>query len=270
MSARDMIDLQISTFRGQAEDIDVPILGKTAGIADGTTIMQGDTVLACLELDTETTIGTIKDVSAKVDLERNGYIHVDTAPTSTAWKGLMFWIRESNPKQAFGQLCLKVKLVTGGAALASLTLTGIEVGDTILGAFHISTAASVSTVDDITHLVSIYAANTIRCTFDTSNDQIWVFYHDANGAGYDASNLRFALVDGTTVDTDIACADVNSNAIAVADAVIFCGHISTKATVATIADLTSECHATHTAGSIQMETTDTSNDLLFVIWQDVA
>jgi hypothetical protein len=258
----------MTVFRGQAEDIDIPILAKNPTRP----ILTTDEILCCLEFDTESTIGTCKDVSALVDCERNGFIHMDTAPTSAAWRGMLFWAATDGlGLNQIDNLCLKVKLVTGGDAAAELTCSGIETADKLLGVFHISTAAQISTIDDITHLCSIPAAGKIACTFATTSDHLLVFYHDVNGsAGIDVPNLRFALIDGTTVDTDIACADVNSNAIAVADSVLWCGHITTKATVASIADLTSECHATHTAGSVQMETTDTSNDLLWVIWNDVA
>lgn len=268
MAARDLIDLQINVFRGQAEDIDIPILGKNPVGAIKTT----DEVIACLEFDTEGTIGTIKDVSAKVDCERNGYIHMDTAPTSTAWSGLLFWNRVGgHGENVIDNLCLKVKLVTGGSAAAHLTLTGLATADKLLGVIHISTAASVTTIADITHLCEAHAADVITCSIDTTSDQLLVFYQDVDGAaGIDIPNLRFALVDGGANDVDLTCADVSGNAVAVADGILWGGHITTKAAVATIADLTSECHATHTAGSIQMETTDTSNDLLWIIWNDVA
>jgi hypothetical protein len=265
MSARDMIDLQIANFRGVAESIDVPVLGK----APVEVIAADDDILCLLELDTESTIGTVKDKSDHVAITRRGYIQVDAAPTSTAWTGLLFWVREHAGEHVFGNLCLKSKLVTGGAASAHLACAGLETEDVLLYVGHLSTAASISTLDDVTHLCSAHAADVLTCSIDTSNDQLWVFYHDSNGAGYDSSNLRFALVDGGANDVDLACSDKDGNAIALADVVIFCGHISTKANVATMADLTSECHCTHTAGSIQMETTDVTNDLLFVIWQDV-
>lgn len=266
MAARDLIDLQISTLRGVAENIDVPVLGKNPTEV----IKSTDSLLALLEFNVEGTIATCKDVSDRALISRTGYVQVNVAPTSPAWRGLLFWVRENGGLQKFDRLDLKVALVTGGAAAAHLALTGLAIDDKLIAVFHISTAAEISTIDDITHLCEVHAAAVITCSIDTANDQLWVFYHNADGAtAVELSNLRFALVDGAAVDTDIVTADKAGNAIAVADSVIFCGHITTKAAVTTIADLTSECHATHLAGSIQMETTDTTNDQLFIIWQDV-
>ena len=64
------IDLQISTFRGVAEDIDIPLLSKNPTDV----IKAGDEILCCLELDTEGTIATCADVTANVSVSRNGYI----------------------------------------------------------------------------------------------------------------------------------------------------------------------------------------------------
>jgi hypothetical protein len=266
MGARTKIDLQIAEFRGVGQNVEAALLGRNPTRP----IHVEDEILFCAELDTESSIATCKDVTAGMHCARNGYVHNNNAPTSTAWKGLIFFARQDGGEKVFDALCLKAALVTGGAGAAQLTCTGIETEDTLLGVFEFTTAASVASMKDITHLCSIPAAAKVACSAATTNNHLLVFWHDANGVGYDYSNLRFALVDGTTADTDIACADANSNAIAVADVVIFCLHITTKASVATLADLTSECHATHTAGSIQMETTDTSNDQLLLIWQDVA
>ena len=80
----------------------------------------------------------------------------------------------------------------------------------------------------------------------------------ASLAGY---NLQISLVDGTTADTNIAV-----TGIATEDEIIFVGHFTTKAAIATLVDDTANCSIT-SAGNIQ-SATDTSNDLLQVFWID--
>jgi hypothetical protein len=265
--SRKLADLQVSLIRGKGINVDVPLLGKSPVEV----VKANDTLIGCIEFDTETTIATTKEVGSHILFSRQGYVYMDAAPTSALWRGLVLWYRGDGGQNATGYLALKVMHVTGGAANADLTATGLAVEDKILSVIMQVTAASISTLEDVTHQCTHVTADILNCTANTTSNGLVVFYHDASAAGYEVSNIRMALLAGTTADTDIACVDAKTSAaIAVADAIIYCGHISTVANTATWADLTSECHCTHTAGSIQMETTDTSNDGLLVIWQDVA
>lgn len=64
---------------------------------------------------------------------------------------------------------LKTTVVAGGAAGAQLTLTGIEVGDTIVGAvFHDGTG---DVADDLAN-VTIYATNKIKTTTNTTGGKL--------------------------------------------------------------------------------------------------
>lgn len=256
------LDLQISTFRGVAEDIDIPLIGKNPTEV----IKAGDTILSALEWDTESTIATLADVTANVSIARNGYITNDTAPTSDIWQGLLFWHRgdDSGAGAAIGPIALKSILVTGGNAAADLTATGLEVGDTIITVLHLSTAAQISTIADVTHLCTIGGAAVLNCSIATNSDHLWVFYHDADGTAYTNPSLKISILSGDTATTDITV----TGAVA-ADVVVFVGHITTEAAVASIADLTSEGSFTD-ADDFQMSSTDTSNDALFLIWLDVA
>ena len=260
---RKYLDLQISTFRGVAEDIDMAVIGKNPTEV----IKAGDEIFCALEFDTESTIATCADVTANVSISRNGYITNDTAPTSDIWKGLLFWHRANGSDAGYqiGPIALKCALVTGGGADTDLTATGFELADTIIAAFHLTTAAEISTIDDITHNVSAGSATgKIQCDFATTSDQIWLFYHDADGTAYNYPSIQFALLDGTTATTNITVTGATTS-----DVVVFVGHITTKAAVASLADLTTEGSFT-SADNFQMSTTDTSNDQLFVIWLDVA
>ncbi len=255
------VDLQISPFRGVAEDIDIPVLGKNPVEV----IKAGDTILACLEFDTESAIETMADVTANVSISRNGYITNDTAPTSDIWQGLLFWHRgnDSGAGAAIGPLALKGVLVDGGAAAADLTATGLEVGDTLITVLHLTTKAEISSMVDVTHLCTIGGAAILNCSIATTSDQLWVFYHDANGTAYNNPSLQFAVADGAAATTDITV----TGAVA-ADVVVFTAHFSTKASVATLADLTSEGSFTD-ANDYQNDSTDTTNDQLLIIWLDV-
>ena len=259
---RKKLDLQISPFRGVAEDIDMAVIGKNPTEV----IKAGDEILAGFEFDTEDIIATLADVTANLSIARNGYITNDTAPTSDIWQGLLFWHRnnDSGAGNAIGPLALKSILVTGGNADADLTATGLEVGDTLLGVLHLTTAAQISSMADVTHLCSIGGAAVLNCSIATNSDHLWVFYHDADGTAYNNPSIQFALLDGTTATTDITVTGATA-----ADVVVFVGHITTKAAVASIADLTSEGSFTDD-NDFQMATTDTSNDQLFLIWLDVA
>ena len=74
---------------------------------------------------------------------------------------------------------LKRTHIAGGAA-GNHTVTGIAVGDEIAWIDHISTAAAVATIADLTSEFTISAADTINNTggTDTSSDQLGVYYWD--------------------------------------------------------------------------------------------
>ena len=77
--------------------------------------------------------------------------------------------------------------------------------------------------------------------------------------------LRIGLADGDSAETDMAVTATDGSTIGLSDTIIAVFHISTKASIATLADITSEASIV-TAGSIQLSTTDTSNDQLLVFW----
>lgn len=259
MSARDLIDLQISLFRGVAENIDIPLLAK-----DPVDIIRaGDELLSCLEFNTESAIATMKDVTANISVSRNGYITNSVAPTSTAWRGLLAWVRQHGGDHIIDYLDLKVKVVTGGAAAAQLTCAGTEVGDTILFVGHLTTLAAIASMEDITHLCSIPAAGKIAASIDTTNDQLWVFYHDVNGtSAIDIPNLKFALADGA------ADGILTVTGIATADSLLFAGLFETKAAIATLLDDTANC--TITGANQVTSTTVSTGDQYLIIYHDVA
>lgn len=72
--------------------------------------------------------------------------------------------------------------------------------------------------------------------------------------------LQVSLLSGAAADTNIAVTGIKT-----ADQIIWCGHLTTAAAIATLADLTSEV-VILTDGNIQLTDTDTTNDQLMVIW----
>ena len=75
-------------------------------------------------------------------------------------------------------------------------------------------------------------------------------------------NLRISLLDGAAAATDIAV-----TGIATSDTIVFCGHLTTKAAIESLADITSEVSIT-SAGNIQLSSTATTNDQLWLYWMD--
>jgi hypothetical protein len=76
----------------------------------------------------------------------------------------------------------------------------------------------------------------------------------------DAICLQFNLVAGAAAaNTDMAISGIKTT-----DQILFAGHFTTAAAIATLADLTSTVSIT-SDGNIQ-STTDIVNDQLFVIW----
>ena len=74
---------------------------------------------------------------------------------------------------------LKCNMISGGAA-GDFTVTGIATTDQIVSVWHVSTAAAVATIADITAEFDITAANTINNTDGTAttDDQLIVFWLD--------------------------------------------------------------------------------------------
>ncbi len=83
-----------------------------------------------------------------------------------------------------------------------------------------------------------------------------------------AFNLKIGLADGDSAETDMTVTCPDGTSITAKDKILFVGHISTKASIATFADITSEASVV-TEGSIQLSTTDTSNDQLIVFFNHV-
>lgn len=80
-------------------------------------------------------------------------------------------------------------------------------------------------------------------------------------AHHQKGRLKFALVAGSTAGTHTV------TGIATGDELIWVGHFTTAAAIATLADLTSEFSITG-ADEVTNTTADTTNDQLMVVWLD--
>lgn len=79
-----------------------------------------------------------------------------------------------------------------------------------------------------------------------------------------AFNLKIDLLDGANADTNIAVSGMVTD-----DIIIKCLHFTTKAAIATMADITSEV-VQLSDGNIQLDTTATGSDQLMLFWIDVS
>jgi hypothetical protein len=71
-------------------------------------------------------------------------------------------------------------------------------------------------------------------------------------------NLCVALADGASAG------DITVTGMTATSRIVFVGHLTTKAAIATLADLTSECTAG--TGKITTASTDTTSDQLLIIY----
>lgn len=164
-------------------------------------------------------------------------------------------------------MSLRVNLLAGTTATTNIALTGAEVGDEIIFVGHITLLAAIATLADLTTEGSITSAGNFQmASTNTANDQLWVFWNDVSGGvrPRDANYFRFSLGDGMTAAGDIAISGIETE-----DELIFVGEFATKASILTFTDRTSEASIT-SSGNIQLSTTDSSSNQLFVVWNDLS
>lgn len=85
---------------------------------------------------------------------------------------------------------------------------------------------------------------------------------------FESLQLRIGLADGGSAAADLTVTATDGDTIGLLDIIIAVFHISTKSSIATLADITSEA-SIETAGSIQLSSTSTSSDQLLVFWHAV-
>lgn len=260
MTAYDKTNLQIGLFRGVAEDIDMPVMSKGSNGGANGIIFPGDEIISVLEWDTESAIETLADVTDNCSISRAGYITNDTAPTSDIWQGMIIW-QKNNAND--GDLILgsshpKMMLVTGGAAAADLTATGLAVTDDIFCVIHVTTAAAVASFADVTHLCTHATADVLNCSIATTNDQLWVFYNDRSATAIDNLNLKVTVCDGHATELTVT-------GITTADTLLGGIHITTKAAIASLSTtITYEITDTNDVGV----SATTADDQHIILWHD--
>jgi hypothetical protein len=74
--------------------------------------------------------------------------------------------------------CIKMNVLAGTTANTNIAVAGIATEDIIVGCLHFTTAASISTVADVTSTVSITSAGNIQTSDDYSSDALVLFWID--------------------------------------------------------------------------------------------
>ena len=99
--------------------------------------------------------------------------HINASGLSTANRGITDSVVQG---AGLATGVVKVSLINGGSA-GNHTVTGIVAGDEIVFVAHVSTAASVATIADLTSEFTAGAGviNNAAGT-DTTSDQLWVFW----------------------------------------------------------------------------------------------
>lgn len=158
----------------------------------------------------------------------------------------------------------KFELVDGTTATTNIAVANITTSDELVFVGHFSTKAAIASLVDDSANCSITSAGNIQSATDTSSDLLMTVWNDlSNGDNTrSATALRFEVLTGTTAATNIAVTGA-----ATEDEILFVGHFSTLASIATVVDDTANCSFT-SAGNFQ-SATDTSSDMLFVIWNDL-
>ena len=158
----------------------------------------------------------------------------------------------------------KFELVDGTTATTDIAVADITTSDELVFVGHFSTKASIASLIDDTANCSVTTDGNIQSATDTSSDLLMTVWNDITSGSSvrSATCLRFEILAGTTASTNIAVTGATTS-----DEVLFAGHFSTAASIASVVDDTANCSFT-TDGNLQ-SVTDTSSDMLFVIWNDL-
>lgn len=158
----------------------------------------------------------------------------------------------------------KFELVDGDSASTNIAVANILTSDEIVFVGHFSTKADIASLVDDSANCSITSDGNIQSATDTSSDLLMTVWNDLTSgpSTRSATALRFEVLTGTTASNDIAVADAETE-----DEILFVGHFSTLASILTVVDDTANCSFT-SSGNFQSSTI-TSNDMLFVIWNDL-
>jgi len=158
----------------------------------------------------------------------------------------------------------KFELVDGDSASTNIPVANVTTSDELVFIGHFSTKANIASLVDDTANCSITSAGNIQSATDTSSDLLMAVWNDVTDGPNtrSAMGLQFEILTGTTAATNITVTGATTD-----DEILFVGHFSTLASIATVVDDTANCSFA-TDGNFQ-SATDTSNDMLFVIWNDL-
>jgi hypothetical protein len=169
--------------------------------------------------------------------------------------------------QAVGAALIRFAQVNGTTANTSIACAdaagnNIGANDTIIAC--IEQTQTNYTTNNRTSTTSVYADGYIRCSVDTSNDVLLVFWMAQESAADQQASpaFGFALVNGASANTSIAVADKDGNAIDASDALIA---VIEKATVTGAPTDRTGTSTIYADGYVRCSV-DTSSDYLIVAW----
>jgi len=220
-------------------------------------IATDDTLLMVMAL-TDTTAAWADDL-AQCSITSSGNIQSTTDNSS---KTLLVLYHDADG-QGYGSTKLGFGIAMGAAATQHIFLDDITTSDALIAVQELAVTSGLPT--DRTAEASIYDNGTIHCsTTSTANDYLLCLWQDKTmkDPPYDGSPIRFAQVAGTTATTDITVPDITAE-----DSILWCYEQAQTSAIPT--DRTAETSITADR-TIQLATTDTSNDTLEIGWWDAS
>ena len=231
-----------------------------------------DTLIFVGKFITAAAIASLTDITSTCSITSAGNIQCTASTEAGGDAGLfVVWDDNDGAKRARDVYNLKFAVLAGVAnAATDITVTGLATEDEVIFCGQFTTAAAIATITDITTTLTITATDTMRSSATTVDDTLLFVWNDLNpGSGSsntarDSICLKVSVLAGTTATTNIAVTD-----IATEDQILWCGHLTTAAAIITLEDKTSEVSVT-SAGNIQLASTSTATDALWLWWIDVS
>lgn len=225
-------------------------------------ITTSDELVFIGHFSTKANIASLVDDTANCSITSAGNIQSGTDTSSDLLMAV--WNDVTDGENTRSAMNLRFSILTGTTAATNITVAGATTGDEILFVGHFETLASIATVIDDTANCSFPTDGNFQSATNTSNDMLFVIWNDltssSTGATRSATCLQVSILAGSTAVNDIAVTGILTS-----DEILHCGHGETAALLETLEDITSEVSVT-SAGNIQLSSTDTSSDTLWLWW----
>jgi len=238
-------------------------------LVDGTTattniavanILTTDELVFVGHFSTKAAIASLDDDSANCTITSDGNIQSATDTSSDLL--MVIWNDLTDGPDTRSASCLKFNILAGTTASTNIAVTGALTTDDILFVGHFSTAAAIATVVDDTANCSFTTDGNLQSATDTSTDMLFLIWDDLTSGGDTRSSmcLQASVLAGAAAATNIAVTNALTD-----DEILYCAHGTTDALLESLVDITSEASFT-TDGQLQLSTTDTTSDVLWLFW----